>query len=95
MKTAKCGLKAEEANGATTRGNISFNFLNEKLGADYGTNLRLIVDNVLPFEFALRPTFPDFGEGHQTFTSIAAGICRSHGMWQILLLRTTSKEACQ
>jgi adenosyl-fluoride synthase len=42
--------------------NISFAFLKEKLGVDYGTNLRLIVDNVLPFEFPLKPTFADFGE---------------------------------
>lgn len=41
--------------------NISFADLKEKLDADYGTDLRLIVDNVLPFEVPLKPTFADFG----------------------------------
>ena len=41
--------------------NVSFSLLKDKLNADYGTQLRLVVDNVLPFESPLTPTFAEFG----------------------------------
>lgn len=65
MRLPDGSLLGEVTNVDRPFGNVWTNISRHDLAdieIDYGTRLRVILDDVLPFEFPLTPTFADFGD---------------------------------